>query len=62
MLIEIRNLNTKVMKKYSDFEDEEDDEYSKIMGPEPDPEDEPDEWEDDEWQEDEDEYDDDDDE
>lgn len=49
------------MKKYSDFEDEEEDnKYSKIMGPEPDPEDEMDEWDDDEWDEDEEEYDDDD--
>ena len=43
------------MRKAADYE-EEDDEYSKIMGPEPDPEDEPEEWDDDEE-----EYDDDDD-
>ena len=48
------------MRKAADYE-EDDDEYSKIMGPEPDLEDEPEEWDDDEWDEDEEEYDDDDD-
>ena len=37
------------MKKNTDYE-EEDDEYSKIMGPEPDLDDEQDDWEDDEWE------------
>jgi hypothetical protein len=40
------------MKRETNYE-EEDDEYSKIMGPEPDPEDETDEWEEDDWEEDE---------
>ena len=47
------------MRKDADYE-EEDVEYSKKMGSEPDPEDEPDEWEEDEWEEDEDEFDEDD--
>lgn len=46
------------MRNVADYEEE--DEYSKIMGPEPDPEDDQDEWDDDEWDEDEEEYDEDD--
>lgn len=46
------------MKKDMDYEDE--DEYSKIMGPEPDPEDELDEWDEEDDTEDYDEYEDDD--
>jgi len=40
------------MKTDKKFEDEEDD-YSGTMGPELDPEDEPDDWEEDDWEEDE---------
>jgi hypothetical protein len=36
------------MKKDTDYEEE--DEYSKIMGPEPDLDDEQDEWDEDEWE------------
>jgi hypothetical protein len=39
------------MRKDTDYEEE--DEYSKIMGPEPDPEEEPDEWDEDEFEQDE---------
>lgn len=46
------------MKKDMDYEDE--DEYSKIMGPEPDPEDELEEWDEEDDTEDYDEYEDDD--